>query len=401
MGTQMGQSTSTQGGWLTQVRHLPMNLLLATARAAGRATRVSQGSASTVAKGVIQVATWSKEGVAGSAKWLNTLRRTKRSSNKPPADKPVRPAATTPPAPKLAPPLLKHTPVASPAPSARPEPVCPIQTPKSDQVKPHRRSRPAPPPRPRIAGTAADAVPPEVTVAETSAAVFATASDKVTFTRSLAQLASQEAAARARAAGALGTIAHELSVRALAARLGRDPAATVRKECVNALAALGKSAGLPAVERALADPSSIVRLAAVRAVYRLAGDAGISALVRMLSDREEGVRRRAAVCIGWLGRPEFADPLRPLLREGSAWVRLAALEALQCLKSPAAADDVIVLLDDSDESVRRQAVETLRTITGKQIAATLPKDERARQLLIARWRAWRGAGCARPPSTSR
>jgi HEAT repeat protein len=230
-----------------------------------------------------------------------------------------------------------------------------------------------------------------VTTAEVTAAVFAGASEKVTFRRILKELGSQDEATRARSAAALGAIPHELSVRALAARLGADSSAEVRKECANALTTLGRSEGLPAVERALSDTCSTVRLAAVRGVYRLGRLGSASALVRMLSDDDEGVRRRATVCIGWLGRAELADELRPLLHGASVWVRLAALQALQSLKSPAAVDDVIALLDDREDAIRREAFEALRTITGQQMCETFPVDEQGRQLLIARWRAWREA----------
>jgi HEAT repeat protein len=211
------------------------------------------------------------------------------------------------------------------------------------------------------------------------------------FARALKELTSRDETARARAAAALGAIPHELSVRALAARLGADPSAEVRKECANALTMLGRSEGLPAVERALSDRCSTVRLAAVRGVYRLGRLSSASALVRMLSDEDEGVRRRAVVCIGWLGRADLADELRPLLHGASVWVRLAALQAMESLKSPAAVDDVIALLDDREDAIRREAFEALRTITGQQMCEMFPEDEQGRQLLVARWRAWREA----------
>lgn len=388
MRMQTGQSPPADDGWLPQIFRLPKTMLLTTARAAGRATRISQNSASTLARGMVQATTWSKDRVVGSAKWLNPFRRAKRSPNKPqPNDGTgtgVRVAAS--------PPVVKihhvQVPSAPPAPPVRPSGVGVSGVQKANEPKPRPKPRPVESPRSRLGTPQGDTLPPEVTLADASAAVFATVSEKVIFARSLKELADQNEATRARAAAALGSIPHELSVRALAARLARDLAVEVRKECVNALTALERSDGLPAVERALSDRSSMVRLAAVRGVYRLASPAGASSLVRLLSDDDEGVRHRAAMCIGWLGRAELADELRPLLHETSVWVRLAALEALQNLKSPAALEDVIALLSDPEESVRRQAFEALRIITGKQMSATFPEDERGRQFLIARWRAW-------------
>ena len=59
------------------------------------------------------------------------------------------------------------------------------------------------------------------------------------------------------------------------------------------------------------------------------------------------------------------------------------------LKSSAVVDDVIERLNDSQESVQTKAFHVLRTITGKQMGETFPKDENDRKLVIARWRTWR------------
>ncbi len=247
-------------------------------------------------------------------------------------------------------------------------------------VKEARRARP-----PRVRGRAA---PPEVTRAEASAAVFAGAREKLVFSRALQDMARQGEAARARAARALGGIRHELSARALSAQLARDPSAEVRKECVNALAALGAKEELPAVEGALSDTSASVRLAAVRGTYTLAGPEGAASLVSMFSDEHEDVRRRAIACTGWLGQEHLAAELVPLLKDESAYVRRTTLDALGNLKSPDAVAEVIGLLNDPEEPVRKKAFDVLQTITGKQMVETFPDDEDGRQLLLARWRAW-------------
>ena len=208
------------------------------------------------------------------------------------------------------------------------------------------------------------------------------------FTRAYNGLASRNEATRARAARMLGGIRHELSARALSARLARDSSAEVRKECLNGLTALGMKKHLPAVERALSDDCSTVRLAAVRSLHRLAGPDGAASLIRMFSDVDEDVQRRAVACLGWLGQKHLAGELLPLLRRGSASVRLAALEALGNLKSLAGVAEVIELLDDPEEPVQKKAFQVLRTITGKQMAEAFPGDEEGRRFLIARWRAW-------------
>lgn len=243
---------------------------------------------------------------------------------------------------------------------------------------------------PRVASEASDdAIPPEVTSEEAAAAVFSGVTEKVMFARAVRDSPSPNEATRTRAARIFSGIPHRLSARALAARLGRDPSADVRKECVNGLTALGMKEQLPAVERALGDASGPVRLAAVWGVYRLAGAAGAVSLVRMFSDELEDVQRRAVACLGWLGQEDLAREVVPLLRGKSASVRLAALEALGNLKSPAVVDEVIGLLDDPEELVQRKAYQALRTITGKQMGRAFPEDENGRKFLVARWRAWR------------
>ena len=232
-----------------------------------------------------------------------------------------------------------------------------------------------------------DGVPREVTRAEVSAAAFADARDSLILSRAVEEMAHQDEAVRTRAVRALGGIRHELSVRALSARLARDPSAEVRRGCVKALTAHGME-GLPAVERALSDRSARVRLAAVQGVYRLKGIESASSLIRMLSDEHEDVRRRAAACVGWLGEERLAAELLPLLDDESAFVRRIALGSLGNLKSSRAVGEIIELLDDPEESIQEKALDVLQIITGKQMAETLPENEMERELLLWRWRAW-------------
>jgi hypothetical protein len=246
-----------------------------------------------------------------------------------------------------------------------------------------------PVPTARLPGVGGHAASGEVTAAEAAAAKFAGTAEALIFSRARKDMASRDGAARARATRALGAIRHPLSVKTLSAHLARDPSTEVRRECVNALMALGMKEGLPAVERALSDRSPIVRLAAVRGTYRLGGTEGAASLVRMLSDEHEDVRRRAVACIGWLGQERLAVKLLPLLSDKSIFVRRTALDALGNLKSLRAASRIIDLLVDPDESVRKKAFAVLEAITGRQMAEAFPEDEHGHQLLLARWRAWK------------
>jgi hypothetical protein len=263
---------------------------------------------------------------------------------------------------------------------ARAEKVSRTSCPEGRKSASHGKASTRSPPR-------RHAAPPEVTQAEASAAVFDGSRETLVFHRALDNMSRADEAGRARAVRALGGIRHGLSARAIAARLSRDRSAEVRRECVNALTALGGTDALPAIERALSDGSAGVRLAAVRGVYRLAGPEGAALLVRMFADEDEDVRRRAIACAGWLGQKHLAAALIPLLRDECVFVRSAAIEALANLKSTQAVETIIEILDDPEESVARKASEALETITGRQMAETFPEDEYGRQLLIARWRA--------------
>ena len=383
-----------------KTRLLPRNSVLAVARAAGRATRVTQDSTLAMVKGAVRVATWANERVACSARCLNPFIRCKDSAQQCESQE-GQPARTA----------LVQEPRLSNSTSAA---VCDVPGPKAPttdlgagpvaasdlqevgvstaerSAKPRSRrkhdGKKARGQRRRWFG--GGVVPPEVTPEEASAAVFAGVAEKVMFGRALKSLASPCEAVRARAARLLGGISHGLSIKELAARVARDPSAEVRRECVNGLTALGMKEGLPAVERALSDRCGSVRLAAVRGVHRLAGPAGAAALIRMFADDHEDVRRRAAACLGWLGLAPLAVELVPLLGDSSASVRRATLDALGNLRSFAAMDKVIELLDDPEETVQREAFEVLATITGKRMAETFPEDENGRRVLIARWRVW-------------
>ncbi len=351
-------SSVMEGSLLIKRGLLARNPVLAAAKAAGRATRVGQNSALAMVRGTVRAARWTKQRVACSAKLLNPF-------NWAPGVQEFRSSGVQ---------EFSSSRAANSSNDVRPRTSSGIPTPELPNSLTPKLLR---------------AVPPEVTPAEACAAVFAGVTEKVMFARALTDLASQNQATRARAARILGGIPHELSAKALSARLARDPSAEVRKECVNGLTALGMKEALPAVERALSDKCGTVRLAAVRGIYRLAGAEGAALLVRMFSDEHEDVQRRAAVCLGWLGQGHLAVELLPLLQGESASVRLAALEALGNLKSSAVVHHVIELLDDPEQPVQRKAFEVLRTITGKQMGKTFPEDEKGRLFLIARWRAWR------------
>ena len=229
---------------------------------------------------------------------------------------------------------------------------------------------------------------PAVTEKQVQTAVFSNATDKVIFTRALSDIASQDVEVRTNAVKMIGSIRHKLSIKALVTQLARETSPQVRQECVKALTKQEVNEGLRAVKRALSDQAASVRLAAVWGLYRLAGAESASGLVRMLSDEDEEIQRRSATCIGWLRQEELAVELLPLLSNRSACVRRAAIEAMGKLRSRRVISALIEHLNDPEKSIRKVILETLKRITGKKMSGPLPRDEKALQCFIARWREW-------------
>jgi len=231
--------------------------------------------------------------------------------------------------------------------------------------------------------------PDMVTDEQVKAAVFSKATDKIIFSRALFDITGPDPAVRADAARTIAGIRHELSIKALDARIAYDTSVPVRQECVKALATLEMRQGLPAVERALKDTQGPVRLAAVWGLYRLAGSESAPTLIRMFDDEDEEVRRRAATCLGWLRQEELAAELLPLLNDNSPSVRRAAAEAMGNLRNRQVVSALIERLNDPVESVRKTILGAIETITGKKMSKSLPKSKKEFERLITRWQQWR------------
>ncbi len=240
-------------------------------------------------------------------------------------------------------------------------------------------------------GAAADTEMPssaKVTDAETQAAVFANATDKIIFTKALFEIASQDDTVRAGAAKTIAAVRHELSVRVLVSQMAFELSARVRRACVKALTTVNLKGTLPAVKLALNDEAASVRLAAVWGMYHLAKAESAVELIRMFADKDEEVRRRAATCFGWLGKEEPAAELLPLLNDKSVSVRLAAIKAMGNLGSRKVVSSLIDQLNDPVESIRKAVLTTIETITGKKMSKSFPKDAKAFKRLVARWQGW-------------
>jgi len=258
----------------------------------------------------------------------------------------------------------------------------PVQPDEQEQVETEAQEF-----EPVIAETSSS-VPADVTIEEVNAADFNSATEKIIFIKALSDIASQDKATRADAVKVMAGIRHELSARALVGQMAKEPAAQIRAECIKALAELNMKEGLPAIENALSEQEVWVRLAAVRGLYRLGGLTSVPKFIRMLCDENEDVRRRTATCIGWLGKEELAIELVPLLDDSSVSVRLAVVEAMGNLRSRHVVAALIEHLSDTEKIIRKAVISALKTITGKKMNGSFPRDEKSLQILIIRWRQW-------------
>ncbi len=257
-----------------------------------------------------------------------------------------------------------------------------VQSDESEQVEIENRESG------QVAIETSSSVPADVTVEEVNAADFDSVSEKIIFLNALSGIASSDKTTRLNAVKVMAGIHHELSARALVVQMAKEPVPQIRAECINALAEVNMKEGLLAIENALSEQDVSVRLAAVRGLYRLGGLASAPQLLRMLCDENEDVRRRTVSCIGWLGKEELAVELVPLLDDNSVSVRLAAIEATGNLRNHQVVSDLIIHLEDSEKEVRKTIIAALKTITGKKMSGSFPRDEKSLKILIIRWTEW-------------
>jgi bilin biosynthesis protein len=196
----------------------------------------------------------------------------------------------------------------------------------------------------------------------------------------IAGLASDDAAARARAACELKAEG-DLAVDAIAplVRLLGDASPVERSVCrqhwwrnsdllttpgeqaAAALVSIGSRAYEPIVA-ALQQPQWAARRNAAWALGALDDSRAVKALVTALKDREAGVRAQAAWALGALDDSAAIEPLTAALKDDDGRVRGQAAWALGAIGDSRATAGLIVALRDSDASVRRHAAWALGAI---------------------------------------
>ncbi len=167
-----------------------------------------------------------------------------------------------------------------------------------------------------------------------------------------------EPSVRASAARAIERVESRCDVARLLENLeGGDKLA--RLNAIHGLGALGDSAGLPALVRALRDPIEDIRAAAVRALGELRAERTLDPLVERLDDPSPLVRRHAIEALGRFGDRRAAGVLRLLLAEPDVEILREVLRALGACHDPTAEPDITRCAQHADAGVRCAAVEAL------------------------------------------
>jgi len=157
-----------------------------------------------------------------------------------------------------------------------------------------------------------------------------------------------------------------------ALRLGlTDPNAWVRYYACQALGKLADEASVSALAALLGDAAGQVRVAAVEALSHLKGTAALDAL-RAISESDDPDMRRAAL-IG-LGMSKSIESLPVLVAAATAEeaaTRLVALSALSALRTQEGLPVLAAALSDADEGVRAAAVGLLASWPGAEATRLL------------------------------
>jgi HEAT repeat protein len=178
-----------------------------------------------------------------------------------------------------------------------------------------------------------------------------------------AELHSEVARVRVRAAAALGKSADPAAVAPLIGAL-QDAEAGVRREAARGLGALRAANAGPALVQALQDADLNVRFYAASALGELRDAAAADALIEvLLGDVDPGVRGQAAWALNALRPPGVAEPLLAGLRRNTADVRQIAW-LLKQLDDPRALTGLQALAQDREARLGRRALEALGDFGG-------------------------------------
>ncbi|MGB5350259.1 MAG: HEAT repeat domain-containing protein [Polyangiales bacterium] len=152
--------------------------------------------------------------------------------------------------------------------------------------------------------------------------------------------------------------------------LAKDPVGAVREAAYESLGTLGASEALSRLLEAFEDEHMGARQTAVLAVGRVAPEAGVDAIAALLDDRRPEMRFSAIWTLSYLGA-EHADRIARALDDRDDEVRTLAMQCLGELGATASVDAIARALDDASDSVRFAAASSLASLGDARGAPTL------------------------------
>lgn len=190
--------------------------------------------------------------------------------------------------------------------------------------------------------------------------------------RYLQQLRSTDVTLRSDAAHALGKLADERAVPALAEAL-RDQDEYVRKSAVMALRRIGGPKAMEAMRAALTDRSEQVCLQAVKGLGELRDAGAVEALIKVLARRERSLVSAATEALSRIG-PEAVAPLMEAFKDRYLRKRIGTqVWRILIEMGPRAVDPLLGVLTDENYYVKLTALTILGRIGDRRVVGPILK----------------------------
>lgn len=222
--------------------------------------------------------------------------------------------------------------------------------------------------------------------------------------RYLQQLRSTDVTLRSDAAHALGKLADERAVPALAEAL-RDQDEYVRKSAVMALRRIGGPKAMEAMRAALTDRSEQVCLQAVKGLGELRDAGAVEALIKVLARRERSLVSAATEALSRIG-PEAVAPLMEAFKDRYLRKRIGTqVWRILIEMGSRAVDPLLGVLTDENYYVKLTALTILGRIGDRRVVGPILKtfltDPRLQETAVGTLGRLEERGIVLPPSGDR
>jgi type 1 glutamine amidotransferase/HEAT repeat protein len=158
----------------------------------------------------------------------------------------------------------------------------------------------------------------------------------------------------------------EAATQELAARLP-EFAPAIQASLIEALAARGDKAALPAITQAAASPDEAVRIAALKALSALSDPASVAVLATAAAERTGAEANAAAEGLDRLTGPGIDQAILAALEgQGAPATRAQLARSLGARRTPGAVPALLKAAGDPDENVRAASVESLAVVASRE-----------------------------------